>query len=350
MKTRMGCVVAVLGASLWSLAEPALGRTPQSPLVESAVVVLDEIMAIRLKNIPESLFREAEGVAIVPDVIKVGFVAGIRHGRGVLMLKDETGAWTPPQFITLTGGSVGWQAGLQATDVILVFKTRKSIRGLMNGTLTLGVDAAVAAGPVGRNVAAATDAGLQAEVYTYSRSRGLFAGISLDGTALKIDHVANSLYYQPPAAYGAGNVSGQPAPIPPSAVKLMERLARYSGSSQPISAGGVDALGQPTVSAPPDESIRRELAARSTELYAILDEGWKGYLALPAEVFEGTSPPSLAALGQALARFDAVAAEPRYRLLTQRPEFQSTHRLLSQYVATQTPRVGTRLQLPPPPR
>lgn len=350
MKTRIGYLLVLLGALLFCPTAPALGQTPESPLVESAVVVLDEIMAIRMKNIPQSLFREAEGVAIVPDVVKVGFVAGIRHGRGVLLLKDEAGAWTPPQFITLTGGSVGWQAGLQATDVILVFKTRKSVQGLVNGKLTLGADAAVAAGPVGRNVAAATDARLKAEVYTYSRSRGLFAGISLDGTSLKIDHTANALYYQPPAAYGPGGAPGQPAPIPPSAVKLMERLARYSGSAQPVIAAGAHTLGQPTVAATPDESIRRELVARSTELYAILDEGWKAYLALPSEVFQEARSPSLAALGQSLARFDAVATEPRYRLLTQRPEFQRTHRLLSQYVAAKTPRVGARLQLPPPPR
>ena len=349
VRTGLGWIAVALGISLFGPTEPVFGRTREASIVESAATVLDEIMAIRLRQIPESLLAGAEGVAIVPDVVKISFVAGLRRGRGVLLVKDEAGAWTPPQFVTLTGGSVGYQAGVQATDVILVFKSRRSIQGVMDGTLTLGADAAVAAGPLGRNAAAATDADLKAEIYTYARSRGLFAGISLDGSALRVDHTANALYYRGAEASFGGSSSNEPAPLPASAVRLMERLARYSGSSQPVNPAPAGAFRQPAVVPRPEELIRHELADQSLELYAILDEGWKAYLALPAEVFEGNHGPSFAALSQSLSRFDTVAADRRYQLLTRRQEFQATHRLLREYVLAQNPKVGARLELPAPP-
>lgn len=355
MKTGTRCVLGALLVALLSHTGPASAQTKESYVVESAVTVLDEIMAIRLRQIPESLLADAQGVAIVPNVVKVSFVAGVRRGRGVLLVKNETGAWIPPQFVTLTGGSVGYQIGLQATDVILVFKSRNSIQGLLNGTLTLGADAAVAAGPVGRNAGAATDAALKAEIYTYSRSRGLFAGVSLDGTVLEVDHLANSLYYNAPDAYLGGSSADGQVPIPASAAKLMERVAKYTSATQLADSIPVDAFGQPGATGvtpvPPrsEEAIRHELANRSLALYAVLDDGWKSYLALPSEVFAGDNPPSVAALSHSLSRFDAVAAERRYRLLTQRQEFQVVHGLLREYVVARTPKVGTRLVLPPPP-
>ena len=130
------------------------------------------------------------------------------------MVRDEQGAWQAPQFVSLTGGSVGWQAGVQATDVILVFKTQKSIQGLMEGKFTLGVDAAAAAGPVGREATAATDATLKAEIYSYSRSRGLFAGVSLDGSALQIEYEANQSYYRAPPAPSRATTSSTRCSMP----------------------------------------------------------------------------------------------------------------------------------------
>ena len=165
--------------------------TREEQTVQSASAVLNEIMAVPLTRIPQFMLADAKGVAIVPNVLKGGFVVGVRHGRGLVVVRDEQGGWQPPQFVSLTGGSLGWQAGVQATDVILVFKTEKSVQGLLRGKFTLGVDAAAAAGPVGREASAATDASLKAEIYSYSRSRGLFAGVSLDGSALQIDAEAN---------------------------------------------------------------------------------------------------------------------------------------------------------------
>jgi lipid-binding SYLF domain-containing protein len=174
-------------------AAPAVERR-----ADEAIRVLREIMESPDRRIPRDLLRDAEAVAVIPDVVKAGFVIGGRHGRGLIAVRGADGAFSNPSFISLTGGSVGFQAGVQSTDVILVFRTRRGVDGLVNGKFTLGADAAVAAGPVGRTAAMATDAMLKAEIYSYSRSRGLFAGVALDGAVLAIDHEANR------RAYGRG--------------------------------------------------------------------------------------------------------------------------------------------------
>ena len=169
------------------------------------------------KAIPEYLLAEAQGVVIVPNVIKIGFIAGVRRGHGVVMVRDAEGEWSLPQFVTLTGGSVGWQAGIQGTDVVLVFTTRKGVQGLMQGKFTIGADASVSAGPVGRNAAAGTDATLKSEILSYSRSRGLFLGVAIDGSVLEIDGVAHAAYYGSPT-------SELPRQVPDSAIKLRQFL------------------------------------------------------------------------------------------------------------------------------
>src|SRR5205085_8443482 len=158
-------------------------------------------------------------VAIIPDVIKLGFVVGGQRGHGVVIIRQADGSWRAPMFVTITGGSIGWQVGAQATDFMLVFKTQKSVEGLLRGKFTLGADAAIAAGPVGRRAGAATDAELKAEIYSYSRTRGLFAGVSLEGSALQVDDNAD--------AFDNGQaVAGGPAPaIPQAALKLVEIIA-----------------------------------------------------------------------------------------------------------------------------
>ncbi len=182
-------LIALLFATAATANPEALSR------VEDAVEVLKLSSKVPEQRIPNWLLRDAQAIAVVPDVVKAGLVLGGRRGRGLVSVRDNNGAWSTPSFITLTGGSIGFQAGVQKTDVILVFKTRRSIETIVNGTFTLGGDAAVAAGPIGREARAATDAGLQAEIYAYSRSRGLFAGVSLDGSALKIDHDNNASVY-----------------------------------------------------------------------------------------------------------------------------------------------------------
>lgn len=178
------------------ICRPVIAETEQENLVALADEVLVDILTIPERTIPPSLLSHAQAIAIIPEVMKVGFVIGGRYGKGVIMMKNRnTHAWSDPVFMTLKGGSLGFQIGVQSTDVILVFKNKRGLNSLMKGKFTLGADVAVAAGPVGRNASAATDVKLQAEILSYSRSRGLFAGISLDGSSLEIDHVANASFY-----------------------------------------------------------------------------------------------------------------------------------------------------------
>ena len=163
--------------------------------VEDAIEVIGEIVDIPEEGMPAALLGKAYGIAVIPNVIKAAYGIGGRHGRGVLLVRREDGECSNPSFISLTGGSIGWQIGIQSADIILVFKSRKSIESISRGKFTLGADASVAAGPVGRHAEASTDIQLRAEIYSYSKSRGLFAGISIEGAALRIDHNANSDFY-----------------------------------------------------------------------------------------------------------------------------------------------------------
>ncbi len=200
----------------------------QKEKIDLAGAVLEEIMAIPEKGIPPNLLADAAGIALVPNVIKVGLFLGGRHGTGVLLLRDEQGRWSNPAFISLTGGSIGWQIGAQATDVVLVFKNRKSIDGIMEGKFTIGADAAAAAGPVGRRVEGATDTQLKAEIFSYSRSRGLFAGVSLEGSSLQIDAAANRAYYGRQDATGRAILTGAIDMETPETAKLKGKLATYA--------------------------------------------------------------------------------------------------------------------------
>ncbi len=163
-------------------------------------------------------------------MVKVGFILGGRFGKGVVLRRGTSGVgWSEPVFLTLTGGSVGFQIGAQATDVILVFKNRRGLDSLVNGKFTLGADAAVAAGPVGRNAAAATDVQLKSEILSYSRSRGLFAGVALDGSVLEIDQSANASYYGKEAITAGEIFEGGAPRHPDEAARLRATLSRYSG-------------------------------------------------------------------------------------------------------------------------
>jgi hypothetical protein len=288
-------------------------------------------------------------------VFKIGFVAAFRRGRGIVMVREPGGAWSLPAFITLTGGSVGWQAGVQGTDVVLVFTTKKSVDGLMSGKFTIGADASASAGPVGRNASAATDARFKAEILSYSRSRGLFAGVALDGSVIEMDPVAYQAFYGVP--------SGQAPPqIPQSALQLVQEITNLSTATRvaapgtmvaaaptagagtttaPINAG---ALPQPVVATP-----REVLASQSKGLFALLDDPWRQYLALPPEVFSGTNPPSLAALQESLSRYNRVVQNPSFESLYTRPEFQNTYAALRDYAEKIAQQGTPALALPPPP-
>ena len=177
------------------LAFPAAAATKEEQRVGDAADVLDQLLRIPEKTIPPALLSRAYAVAVIPNVVKVGFGIGARRGRGIVVVRQDDNSWSNPAFITMTGGSIGWQIGAQSTDVILVFRTRKGVENIANGKLTLGADASIAAGPVGRHTSVATDIQFQAEVVSYSRSRGLFAGVAFEGAGVTMDRKANAAFY-----------------------------------------------------------------------------------------------------------------------------------------------------------
>lgn len=213
--------------SLLCLPLLAIAGDKEEERARNASRVLSEIFAIPDKRVPNHLIEKAEAIAVIPDVVKAGLVLGGRHGRGLISVRSADGTWSNPCFISLTGGSLGFQAGVQSTDVVLVFRSRRGVDQIVNGKFTLGADAAVAAGPVGRNAQASTDAQLKAEIYSYSRSRGLFAGVALDGSVLSIDHDGNQSVYgrnMTPRRIFEGGVGA----VPNTVVDFRDRLEEYT--------------------------------------------------------------------------------------------------------------------------
>jgi lipid-binding SYLF domain-containing protein len=180
---------------------PVLAGPIEDKRAEEAGRVLGEVLRIPEESIPANLLAEAQAIAVIPNVVKAGFVGGGRRGRGLIAIRSPDGSWSHPSFLTLTGGSFGFQAGVQSADIVLVFRTSRGVDSIVNGKFTLGADASVAAGPVGRSAQASTDEQLKASIYSYSRARGLFAGVALDGTRLGIDNKSNQ------AVYGQGNTA-----------------------------------------------------------------------------------------------------------------------------------------------
>jgi lipid-binding SYLF domain-containing protein len=185
--------VATLAAP-WQRALAQSEPSREEATLITATQVLEELGATPDQKVPDWLMQRAYGVAVVPEVIKGAFFFGGRYGNGVLSVRDATsGRFSNPIFIRLGGGSFGAQIGASSTDVVLVFVTPRSVENFARGKFTLGGDVSVAAGPVGRQTEAA--AGKAAEIYSYSRSRGLFAGVALDGTVVAFDRSGNRAFY-----------------------------------------------------------------------------------------------------------------------------------------------------------
>ncbi len=156
--------------------------------------VLNELMNTPDQAIPEKVLADAKCVAVVPSMVKGGFIIGARHGRGVATCRTGNG-WSAPAFFTITGGSWGPQIGVEAVDLVMLFMNEKGTKDLLSSKFNLGADASVAAGPVGRDASASTDASMQAGILTYSRSRGLFAGLTLNGAGVQVDDESQDAFY-----------------------------------------------------------------------------------------------------------------------------------------------------------
>lgn len=228
MKIRSTLIIAVTIVLISFPWNSVKAQSKQATKVEVATEVLKEIMDIPEKGIPPSLLRNAYGVAVIPGVLKASFAVGGRYGWGVLAVRSKEAGWSSPCFVSLAGGSVGYQIGAQSTDIILVFKSSRSIDGIIRGKYTLGADAAVAAGPVGRQVEAATDVEFKAEIYSYSRSRGLFAGVSFEGAALQIDHNSNVAFYGKQGITPGDIFEGKGIEVPAPANEFKQVLTKYT--------------------------------------------------------------------------------------------------------------------------
>ena len=184
-----------------ALLTPAFAQdsTDEKERVKEAITILDEIMAAADKAIPKSVMEKAEGIAVFPRLLKGGLGVGAQHGRGILSVRDKsTGTWSNPAFLTINGGSFGAQIGVQSIDLVLVIENQRGLEQLVKNQFKVGADAGVAAGPVGRDASAATDIQMRAQILSYSRSRGLFAGVTLNGTTINQDRDANERFYGQP--------------------------------------------------------------------------------------------------------------------------------------------------------
>jgi lipid-binding SYLF domain-containing protein len=175
-------------------AQPASAQTSASEVkLADAIAVLEHFTSSEEAAIPQELLARAHGIGIIPSLFRGGFILGGRRGKGVLVVRDENGQWSNPAFITLTGGSIGWQIGAESVDLMLIFANDRAVRNIESGKFTLGGDASAVAGPVGRhNTAAVT---FRAEIYAYIDSRGLFAGAALEGARLGLDRKTNDAFY-----------------------------------------------------------------------------------------------------------------------------------------------------------
>ena len=224
MTLRLVSVVGALIAMVALSAGSAVARMPPDEKVRLATDVYKELLEVPEREVPQELLKQSTCIAIIPSVIKGAFGWGGRHGRGVLTCRDDEGSWSPPIFVTLSGGSFGLQIGAQSTDIVLFFMNERSVRSLLKSKFTLGGDLSVAAGPIGRSAELGTDLRLRAEIYSYAKSRGLFAGMSVEGARLAPHQKSINKYYGE-RLWAEEVLFGTEEPaLPPESKRLIEAL------------------------------------------------------------------------------------------------------------------------------
>jgi lipid-binding SYLF domain-containing protein len=214
----------------------AFGQGERETLVvANSIEVLKDLTQIPERGIPPVILADAEGFIFVPGLVKLGFVVGGKHGRGIAVLRRPDGLWSNPVMIKLTGGSIGWQAGVESSDLLLVVRKRRTVEEILTTQkFTLGANAGLAVGPMGRDLQAKTDVKLKAEMYAYSRSRGLFAGVSIEGGSVRVDDMGNRRLYN--TELGPLRLATASIPVPTEVVMLKETLMRLSPPKKPIDA------------------------------------------------------------------------------------------------------------------
>jgi lipid-binding SYLF domain-containing protein len=257
MRIRTSLFTALAGLALAVSATGAHAQAREEGKLLLASQVLEEQRDDGDRRIPGWLLERAYGIAVIPDLTKIAFFAGGRRGNGVLVIRDKDGRFTNPIFVTLTGGSFGFQWGVQSTDIVLVFTSRKGIEGITGGKVTLGGDASVSAGPVGRESSASTDMTFKAEVYSYSRSRGVFAGLAIDGSVISIDDDENDAFYRKKDVRAADIISGATTTNDDAARRFLTAVATSTRGQQSASAApppSVSTTPAPQPAPPPQPS------------------------------------------------------------------------------------------------
>jgi len=215
-------------STLWAQSQDG---SKQRKLLRTAQWVLQEVQNSPDYKIPNKLISQAKAIIVFPTMVKAGFFVGARYGKGFASVRsEETGEWGLPAFLYTAGGSFGFQFGAEAVDLILLVMTQRGLEGLLNEKFTLGGDIAVAVGPVGRHAEASADVFMQGEIYSYSRSKGIFGGVSVKGTIITSDVDANQAYYGKPLTAEAILLANQVGTIPESGkqfIKIFNHLAPY---------------------------------------------------------------------------------------------------------------------------
>ena len=235
-------LVLVVLASLSAAAWAAEDREKVVDRVDAAATVLDEIMAAPDKGIPEEVLGSAQCIAVVPSLLKGGFVVGAAYGKGVVTCRTEKG-WSAPAFFRVEGGSFGLQIGGQAVDLVMLVMNDNGMRNLLSSKFKIGADASAAAGPVGRHAEAATDWKMRAELLTYSRARGLFAGITLNGEVVKQDRDDTRNFYGRMVSFRSV-LTGLVAP-PAGSEPFLKAAAKY-GATSPVKSTATEVKPGPT--------------------------------------------------------------------------------------------------------
>lgn len=224
-------------AALVLTAGPVAAQSEPDTRLADAADVLAAFTADDDNAIPTDLLTRAHGIAVIPGMIRGGFLLGGRRGRGVLTVRQEQGGWSNPALITLTGGSIGWQFGAESADLVLVFANARSVRNIEDGKFTLGGDATAVAGPLGRQTTVALTG--RAEVYAYVRSRGLFAGAVFEGARLDVDEQGSERFYR--ADTRAQYLGPQSDATPASAIRFLRVLERVATPVAPRGSRSEDA-------------------------------------------------------------------------------------------------------------
>ena len=222
-------IVVVFSVALFASAFASSGRSDDIERIRNATQVFREIMATPDKAIPQELLESAKCIAIIPREKKAALIVGGSYGKGLATCRTA-GGWSAPLFVALGGGSVGFQIGGSSTDLVMIFRNEKGLRSLLSDKFKIGADATAAAGPVGRHAAADTDAKLNAEILTYSRSKGLFAGVSLDGAVVQADQSGNHAMYG--ARVNRREILTGSVRVPEAAEALLNEIAQYTRAEQ----------------------------------------------------------------------------------------------------------------------